>query len=92
MRKPRTLAEKTEARSRARARFFAAARALTSWDHAWDFAYGGPRAIDDGGNLYTNLVYFMRGGIVPDGVDDEQVALYRELVQRFGNLTPRGFR
>jgi hypothetical protein len=90
MRKPRTRAERDEAKYKARELFFRRATRLKSWDEAWDFAYRGPQAIHEGGPLYTNLVYFMRGG-TPFGADDEQVSLYNELVKRLGPLAPRGF-
>ncbi len=91
MRKPRTRAERAEAASKAKAFFFRRLTQLRSWEEVWSFANRGPTAAEPGGQLYTNLAYFMRAGGAGDAARDDEIAAYGELKNRLGPLKPIGF-
>ncbi len=91
MRKPRTRAERAEAEYKARALFFRRVALLGGWDDAWQFGYFGPKSGEPGGQLYTNLVHYMRSGAAPFGAKDDERAVYAALANRLGPLAPRGF-
>jgi len=87
----RTIAQKQEAESKAREKFYRDARKLTSWDEAWSFAQRGPSGGAPGGSNYTELAYFLRAGAPGFGATAEQSALFDELKQKLGPMKPRGF-
>ncbi len=81
-RRPRTRAELADAESRAWEEFNRKLNLIGDFDQARGFGNSGPRSWLPGGQYYTNLMYFLNFGSIPDGASEEACALYRELSAR----------